>query len=239
MLLTRSVPYPERKVKAADLFTCSRVVWWSLLALFTLVATSCTRAEDEALVDRSFVTGQPCAPPCWYELELDKSGQDETYAALEQLPFIDQASIRETTGLVWLGDEDAKEIYWGCLHPRVKSCGGARLSQGKLKLLWLAVGYDLTFKTVIDQLGPPDYVDYGPYHPEAGGCQIHLMWPQRLISVDSLDKRSDAECQAITSGKGISNGTGVRTIYYSVRETFGPQPGGCCTRIPWPGFTER
>ncbi len=236
MLRSRSDLFHKFWSGATNSLVCKQCMAW-LFLLFLLLAVGCAPNADNPLVDHSFLTGEPCAPPCWYRLELDKSSEEEVYATLEELAFIDQDSIRETD-FAWLGDPNAKEIFYGCLHPKDESCGGARFANGKLKLLWMAVGYDLTFAIAVERLGSPEYVDYGPYHPEVGGCVIDLNWPEKGITLHSLDMNSDQQCRAIKDGGGIDSGIRVKTIYYGAKEVSGPKPGGCCTRIPWPGFVE-
>lgn len=206
--------------------------------LLAIVVVACTSDSEEHLMDRSFLTGQPCSPPCWYGLILNESDEQAVYATLPQLNFIDQAAIHEW-GTVWMNNENAKEIRFGCLHPRDKACGGALLSENRLKRIWLSVGYELTVQAVVQRLGAPNYVDYGAYHPEVGGCVIDLNWPQKGIAVRSLQRSSDLQCQAVGAGAGLGPDTRVNTIYYSTGEGFSSQPGGCCARIPWPGFSDR
>lgn len=102
----------------AGLFVLRRSRLWFVAVSAALVAASCVRASEETLMDRSFITGKPCAAPCWYGLELDVSNKDDVIAALDRLPFVDQASIGEF-GTAWLEDENAIGISYGCLHPRV------------------------------------------------------------------------------------------------------------------------
>ncbi len=74
----RSTPFLEfMKAGGRSGFKCVPI--WSLYAIFILVSGSCTSAKEDPLVDRSFLTKQPCAPPCWYRLELDKAGQEDIY----------------------------------------------------------------------------------------------------------------------------------------------------------------
>lgn len=236
MLRSRSDLFHKFLSGATNSLVCKQCTSW-LFLLFLLLAVGCAPNADDPLVDHSFLTGEPCAPPCWYRLELDKSSEEEVHTTLEGLAFIDQDSIRETK-FAWLGDPNAKEIHYGCSHPRDKSCGGAQFANDRLKLLWMTVGYNLSFEMAVEKLGFPDYVDYGPYHPEVGGCVIDLNWPEKGITLQSLNRGSDTSCQALRDGRGVDPNISVKTIYYGTSEVFGPEPGGCCNRIPWPGFVE-
>jgi hypothetical protein len=225
MFKIKSEPFREHR---------SRKRW--IVVVIVLMTVSCTPQTNDSLADHSFVTGQPCAPPCWYGLEVNKSDEKEVYATISGQPFVDQSTIHETQS-AWLGDPNAKEILYGCLHPKDASCGGAQFAKDKLKMLWMSVGYELTFKAVVDQLGPPDYIDYGPYSPE-GGCQVELSWLKKGIAVHSLDANSDLPCELIKDNNGVRSDSRVNTIIYSVREVLESGPGGCCQRVPWRGFAQ-
>jgi hypothetical protein len=224
------------------LSVASRLGHSYLIILLTgAVLLGCTNSGNAAnlghdpLADKSFVTRQPCAAPCWYGLKLDQSTKEEVYATLRKLPFIDPSSIRER-GSGWAGDSSARDLAWDCTHPKVDRCGGATLSHDRLKQLWYSVGYTLTFEQVVGQLGPPDYLDYGPWSGEAGGSIIFLYWPDNMVTVEYGDTKSMALLQSLDRGKGLPRNTPVAAIYYSTKEGFLPKPGPGEKRIPWPGF---
>ncbi len=218
------------------IFAREHKVVWVLLSLIGLIV-GCASTADDPLADRSFLTGQPCQPPCWYGLTLDKSNKEDVLTVLKGLPFVDQATVK-TPGTVWLGDERAVEIRFGCTHPMTDPCGGALVSTNVVKQIWISVGYSLRFEKVVAQLGPPEYVDYGVYHPEAGGCSIELGWPEKGISVQSLDTSSDTQCRFIRETGHMPSNVQATILIYSVKEGFSSKPGGCCTRIKWPGFAQ-
>lgn len=203
--------------------------------LLLLVTSSC---NNEELVDRSFLTDEPCQAPCWYGLILDQSSEEDLLDTLSELHFIDQESIRLSRGISILGDENAVSARWGCLHPKRNICGGARFAHGTLKSLWYSVGYRLPFTLIVEKLGPPEYIEYGPYHPDVGGCQLTLKWPSIGISTRNIDDRTDLNCRAIEAGKGVKKTMNVGALVFSVPEFFGAEAPGCCKRIEWPGFSE-
>jgi hypothetical protein len=203
-----------------------------------LVVTGCASTRiDDPLADHSFLTNQPCAAPCWYGIKLGDTSKDSVRTTLKKLPFVDSASIQETQQ-IWLNDPNAIEIDYNCLHPLDKECGGIQFASGEIKLIWTTVGYDLTFKQVVDVLGPPEYVDYGPDHPETYGCLIDLTWPKKSIGVHIHDLNSDAHCKMIADGNGVAPDIKVETISYSSFEVFRSKSGGCCIHATWPGFAK-
>jgi len=172
---------------------------WLLAALVVAMTVGCDRkpVADDPLADHSFLTQQPCAALCWYNLEPNKSSENEVYDTLKRLPFVDPATITES-GAIWIGDDNAKEIGFGCSHPKEANCGGSLIiSQGKLKRLMFIVPYRLTFQMAADRLGLPDYVDSRPLGTESGGCMITLIWSQKGIYLASINSRSGDQCQKI------------------------------------------
>jgi hypothetical protein len=194
-------------------------------------------ANSDQLVDRSFLTEKPCEAPCWQGLMLDDSSEKDILDTLYELPFIDASTIYSFSAN-WLGDDSAIAIHYSCIHPVIDNCGTIRVAGDKLKSLNQTVGFELTLKTVVTKLGPPDYVDYGPIHPDIGGCDLTLYWPEQKIIARDINKKAEPLCNAIRTDGKIPPETLVTNLIYSVNEVFGPLPGGCCTRIPWPGFAE-
>jgi hypothetical protein len=152
------------------------------LVLLTLFLTACDSKQNDPLTDRSFITSQPCAAPCWYGLEPDKSTREEVYATLHQLPFVDPASITEWA-TTWQNDEQAIGVGWSCLPKKKDSCGGGvTLSENKLKRLSLSVDYTLTFSDTVEKLGVPSHVFYVDAFWN-GECYIQMFWFSQGISV--------------------------------------------------------
>jgi hypothetical protein len=207
-----------------------------IVVLIVVIAAACS-AVDDSQADHSFTTDKPCAAPCWYGLEPDHSTKADVVAVLKQLEFVDSTSIKEY-GTRWSGDDHALGITFGCVHPQTATCGSAVISGDKLKSLLLSAGSKLTVKMTVDKLGIPDYVDYGPYAPEVGGCNMVLSWPQRGIGIQMLETRNETVCRALRSGQGIPPDLRMTALSYSVQEALPSGPGGCCTRISWPGFAK-
>ena len=209
-----------------------------LLWMLVVVSLSaCWRAKNDPDADRSFITDHPCAAPCWYGLEPDKSSQAEVLATLQSLPFVDKTTIRESRAN-WGGDENAKTFHFDCIHPKEKNCGGAIISGGKLGELWLTVGYPLSLKMAVDKLGVPDYVEYGLYHPDVGGSVVFLDWPERGIGVEVFNEKDDRLYRKIREGQGIPPEVQVTGLYYFEAGDFGSEPPNALQRIEWPGFSE-
>lgn len=207
------------------------------LGAILLAVSACTARLGEQDVDRSFLTGRPCPPPCWYLLKVDESDTEQVLSTLGGLDFVLPGSIRETGGGMWLNETSATAIHFSC--PYSNDCGTLIVSQaGVLKGIYLQVGYDLTLRQVVNSLGPPEYIDFGTWHPEVISCQVNLNWPARLVSIQILQKSSEAICENLHDGGTLLASTEVAYISYLSAEGFRPNPGPGLRRIPWPGMSE-
>jgi len=54
---------------------------------------------DPNTYDQSWLTGKPCAAPCWYGLEPGVSTRQDSINRVEQLPLVDSSSINITNHL--------------------------------------------------------------------------------------------------------------------------------------------
>lgn len=218
-----------------------RELVWLLVMLLGLATASCnsTATSDDPLADQSFLTQQPCAAPCWYGLEPDKSSASEVYATLNRLPFVDPTTIVEW-GYIWLDDDKATQVGFSCLHPKDKECGGSVIiSQGKLKRITLTPPYKLTFQKAVGLLNQPDSIDYRPADPEGNGCIITLIWSQQGIYLTSLDPRNGEQCQKIKASGRVAPDVIVTYIAYVPPEVLKTGPNGFFNySIPWPGFAK-
>lgn len=205
---------------------------WLLMALLTLTLANCSTSNTvvpgDPMADHSFLTQQPCAAPCWYDLEPDQASKEDVYRTLRGLNFVNQSTIRELSAS-WLEDNEAKEIAWDCIHPNKRDCGSATVSLDKLKRVRMVIGYPLTFAQAVNQLGPPDFVDYGISHD--GQCTIGLNWPLKNISVQGYDVRM---CRTLLEEKSVKAETQIETLDYSL-----PWRDGTCCRVPWTNLTIR
>jgi hypothetical protein len=214
----------------------TKMTYRSIVVLIVVFAAACSAVNDPK-ADQSFTTDKPCAAPCWYGLEPDRSTKADVLAVLTQLEFIDSASVQEYSDR-WFEDDHALGIAFDCIHPKIAGCVNAIISGDKLKWLRTSAGSKLTVKMTVDKLGIPSYVDYGPYAPEVGGCIVTLAWPPRGISIGMLDTRNDEACRAIRDGHGIPADLRVTSLDYTVQGAFTSDPGGCCKRVLWPGFAK-
>ena len=208
-----------------------------MLLVTGLIHGGCAARAEEESADRSFLTGTPCAPPCWHNLEIDKSTSVEVSETLQRLSFIDSGTIREWGTVRWDGQEGT-EIVFGCRQPEMEHCGSVILSEGVLRSVHIAVGYHLTFAEAVQRLGQPSFMAYIPLPGESVGCDVVLIWPNSRIALSS---RSSAGCPTtaeIAGGARPYPDTEVSEITYGLPQATWIDVGEGTPYLHWPGFAE-
>jgi hypothetical protein len=206
-----------------------RVCFLLLVSLFFI--TSCESAEivvADTSIDRSFLEREPCAPPCWYGLELGKSTEEDVYDVLKKIPFVKQDSILQK-GTGWGNNDSATVISYKCTYKKNASCGRIYVKKDKVIEISTSVNYDLPLSLVIDEIGEPDYLIYNsPRHYI--GCNITLYWPEKQISVYIS---SEEECPSPNTK--FKPNSKVTSLTYMVPEGFTVTEEN---QSLWPGFAK-
>lgn len=216
-----------------------------LIFIFVLALTGCSARISTPnkipIVDRSFLTGEICDPPCWYGLKINKSSKEEALLTLNQLPFVDVNSISEYE-IYWFNGVLASAIKYNCVN--IDSdiyCGNMIIYEGTLKENFIGVYYELSLKNAVERLGTPDHLIYfwpSPY----GRCEITVTWIKKGAAVTVRDKNDYNECESIIDGNKVSPKILIDTILYTspeiLEEHYVKNPGTCCTTLQWSGFNE-
>jgi hypothetical protein len=188
-----------------------------------LILSGCNRASltpEPKIADRSFLTGQPCKAPCWYNLELDKSTQVDVIQTIKELPFVDHNSIIVYNNVGVGNFINAAEFNYDCIEPK-RACGSIVVSDDKLKMVDMIIQYSLTIKTVVDQIGSPDYVFFTPAAPEGIGCEIGLdYWPEKGITIISKIYQSNQACHDLKDGSFLDKNLNVTEIQYLTKDSM-------------------
>lgn len=192
-------------------------------------------------MDRSFLTHQPCAPPCWYGLEPDKSSEADVIKTLKTLPFVQPDAIAVYDlgqGAPLIPGE--RGVSFNCAVPQGQTCGGIRLSDNRVTEIQLVVQYPLTIGTAVKNLGPPEFVTYGPMNVERPGCRMNFAWPKTGIVVFRLDPFNSLACDRLREGKGLDEDLKVGGLQYYSANAFQLRFAiSGDSRTSWPGFAPR
>lgn len=122
-----------------------------------------------AVSDDSLVTGEPCLPPCWYDI---LPGSTNTTTALEKvslLEFVNPTPVERTNRAVYFGTDDA--IRWSYQETNDFG-GGIYVAEDIVK--WFRVDHPnyLVLEDIITSIGEPDWVWAG----RAGGAGNHYIF---------------------------------------------------------------
>ena len=201
------------------LFFCSCDVKNSL----NILRSSPTPTLSPELMDRSWLTGLPCSPPCWYNLKIGKTTLYDAQEKINQLPFIDSK----------LTEWKNPFLSFFCREQNIDRCVILRFDNNELSEIGIFPNYEITLKDVIDEIGPPDFLSYSPISPEGfrRDCVIHIYWLERKMDVFYADTRSDKECEKLISSGNKPSPTmhiqGVWIWNFDIKYD-----------IPWTGFAE-
>jgi hypothetical protein len=164
-----------------------------------------TLAPD--LMDKSPFTGDPCAAPCWYGLEIAKSNESEVVSTLKSLGFIDQETlkIKSTSGPSFDPKitVPGKSIAADCLQPKTP-CLVVYIADGSLRDIKSFLNYKITFDDVVKDIGNPDKVVRTDYSAEVIACYIRLVWTQKQLVL--VSKRFPGERGCDYSQTAVSTG---------------------------------
>jgi hypothetical protein len=206
---------------------------------FCLLLSGCSTnsaTKEPQFADRSFITDNPCASPCWYGLVPGVSTESEVEAELAELPFVDQEAIRKNYDVSIRAISHGASIQFGCAEPKGKSCGFIVLSDDIVQIIDMVIQYQLSIQTVIDKLGEPDYVYFTSYTSHGDGCLMDLDWLARGISVRLVDQSSTRLCHELRDETPLDPNLAVNEVVYLSEKAIIPDrcEGSSC--IPWPGF---
>ena len=201
-----------------------------LLLLVLIGLTACAGSKD---ADRSLVTQMPCAPPCWYGLELEESTKIEALDTLRSLSFVDQDRVSFHDYSNHWG-HDSGVILYGCKYQYKNDyCGGSIIIRnGKVKSIVYGLGYKLTFGEVVDLYGRPDLIFSESPTTPAGGCRLGLYWESKQLYISNYDHYTYKPCDRLREDGVIDPKLKVDYVNICTEEFifYDALPSG---RLPW------
>lgn len=157
--------------------TKSRVttLWRSIATLLALfLVAGCAPGSEKLPPDRSILSDQPCAAPCWQGIVPGTTTEAEAWDIVKDLEFIDPDKLWRPSGdIAWHSyasseNPDAINVVW--------------IQEGTVSLIQLTIGFELTLKDVLDKYGPPEkYAAYMSSNVENIRSDVHFVYPQQGI----------------------------------------------------------
>ena len=216
------------------LFGCR---FFSRKELASATPTLSSPTLEAFLMDRSILTDDPCQAPCWYGLELGKSGRDEIINALETLSFINPNTIEEGPYYSYwdpsIGQNlTAEYISADCRSPQQR-CVVLVMVNHLLASVQLTPNYNLSLDEVVNHLGPPDYFRVVLLQ-DRSTCLLVFSWEQKQIMMQRDEKNGKRLCSSIDKGGGIPPDLTIDWIVYQLPNLFTSERA---YGKPWPSFS--
>lgn len=162
------------------------------------------------------------------------------------MPFLDPASEHASGGGYW---DYAKKINFGaddvtyeCKQPDNMICIVLTFVDNRLVQIILNPNYPITFKELVEKIGPPDTVRAEPVAPEIIDCQIILTWVDRQISVFYYETKKDSGrdlCRIVRdSGMKPFADLQIQDVIIELPEQLQGEMQGSGDQ-PWSGFNNQ
>lgn len=191
------------------------------------------------LQDRSWLTGKPCAPPCWYGMYIDESTEQDVMEVIDTLPFVvsDEVSV-SNSGFTNLMSKE-RSISTDIKVPKIgNSFVLLRIGEGVLYQIKFSLNYPISISEVVNEIGAPDELLINPdFNTEY--CDVEFFWlSQQLIVITRLDGDDwKDKCWAVGNSNPIDRELTVNYVELIHRDwltaTFTDDD-----EYIWPGFQD-
>ncbi|MBN2500716.1 MAG: hypothetical protein JXB38_08070 [Anaerolineales bacterium] len=226
-----ATPVPSTETEAAPVATEAPPTEVAATPTTGPTATPIDIEANPELVDKSFITGEPCEAPCWYNLEVGGILEGDVALMLSFLPFIDRTTIQASADIY---DPLSTIITYDCVYETAENCGFIGVSAaGEISGVAHQIVYPLSLADVVEKYAEPAYMYVNAYYGDEDNCQLAMYWPEHGIAVEVIEDSEAGLCQSVKTGESIPTNLQVLWVYYSPL----PADGGEGT-LPWPGFSE-
>jgi len=148
------------------------------------------------LMDKSPFTGNPCAAPCWYGLEIRISDESEVVSTLKSLNFLDEESLQiDSTSVPGFDSKNlvpGKIIRADCLRSKY-TCLVLKIADGKLRDVGIFL--KMPIDEVVAYIGNPDKVGFDACCAESMECYIELVWIKQQLVLTSAPFQGAKGCK--------------------------------------------
>ena len=164
-----------------------------LLTWVTVVVTACA---GQPAVDRSLLTDDPCAAPCWGGIVPGESTEADAHRALDGNPLVKRATIRTT--LTEQNGVPLTIIGWQGRGPNA-----VVLRDGKVLRIEVGLDRGPTLGQMVERLGPPERVYAHVRCTEFWGYLVVFDYPARGLTLWSESYPVNLEDVVAAKGMGV------------------------------------
>ena len=155
--------------------TQRRLLWlaiWTIVVMFLTFLTGCYPFQRGLPVDRSILTDDPCAAPCWQGIVPGVTTSTEAADILMTLEFIEPSSL-------WsFGDDLRWRTSASQEDPAIVS--EIRSRDGLVSFMEIGVDFELALQDILEKYGPPEKVlAYESAREERIQTEIYFYYPQQ------------------------------------------------------------
>ncbi len=185
----------------------------SALTVFTYEEKELREGFSLGEPDQSFISGEPCGAPCFYNIELLTTSGDEAKDILENLSFINPASIIEEDNVY---DEDSYYIKYSCSEDLTELCGYIGVSSYQMVTgMGHKVFYRLSLADVVDKYGTPDFSYKNAAYSGTDQCEIVVYYVDQNFAVEIIEEGDTGLCQDFGDTETLNGDLQIDWVYYN------------------------
>jgi len=187
---------------------------------------------QNALTDRSIITGDPCRPPCWQGIEPGITSGEQALNILGDLFIVDPGSIKPN------GTLESSGVLWDYRLGGKRRDAGMHWTSGVVQEIRLGINFDLTVEEVIDHFGTPENVRVaGDGTPEFWYWLIILYYPEQGVEWIAYTEEYSNLIEPVTSVEVIHlySAKSLEARIREIEETYSVDLDED-EFIPWEGY---
>lgn len=131
---------------------------------------------DPDLYDQSWLTGNPCAAPCWYGLKPSETSRENAVTVVSKLPFINSSAMRESSTNVY--------FPFKIQHDNLQSGIVITFEDDILERIYITPNYSITIDQVVEKLDAPDGLLAYPTDPGGTGYYLAIIWKKKQLILE-------------------------------------------------------
>jgi hypothetical protein len=160
---------------------------------------------DPDLYDQSWLTGDPCAAPCWFGLKPNETSRENSMTVVSKLPFIESSTMQESSTNVY--------FPFKIRHDNLQSGVVITFEDDILSRIYITPNYPITIDQVVKKLGEPD--GFSAYPTDTGGTGYYLavIWKKKQLVLEYREDSGDISFWSKSQG-----------LYEKIRDNNGKIP---------------